>query len=273
MAGTLYIVATPIGNLEDLTQRAARVLSEVSLVVAEDTRQSRKLLSHLGLHKRLVSYNEHNAAQRERDILKAVLAEDVAVVSDAGVPVVSDPGASLVRAAAEQGTRVVPIPGPSAVTTALSAAGMQADAFHFLGFPPRARKAKRSLFQRYERTPETLVLFEAPHRLQETLEDLRTALGERDLAVCRELTKIHEEVFRGTVTQAEVHFTEPRGEFVLVVAGAATGEGPVEVDTEAVQAAVTRLKREGVTRRDAVEEVMAAYGVTKREASRLYLEA
>ncbi|MEX2431242.1 MAG: 16S rRNA (cytidine(1402)-2'-O)-methyltransferase, partial [Dehalococcoidia bacterium] len=273
MPGTLYIVGTPIGNLEDLTQRAARVLGEAALVVAEDTRQTRKLLSHLGLHKRLLSYNEHSPAQRTRDILKAVLAEDVALVSDAGVPLVSDPGAALVRAAAEQGTRVVPVPGPSALTAALSAAGMPADAFHFLGFPPRARKAKRSLFERYERDPLTLVLFEAPHRLEETLEDLRTVLGDRETAVCRELTKLYEEVFRGTLMEALAYFTEPRGEFVLVLAGATPHPAQTETDIGAVRESIAKLKASGTTRRDAVEQVTQAYGVSRREASRLYLEA
>lgn len=272
MPGTLYIVATPIGNLEDLTLRAARVLNEVKLIVAEDTRQTRKLLSHLGIHKRLLSYNEHSAPARTREILKAVLAIDVAVVSDAGVPLVSDPGAALVRAAAEQGTEVVPIPGPSALTAALAVAGMPADAFHFLGFPPRARKAKRALFERCARDPETLALFEAPHRIQDTLEDLRTILGDRQTAVCRELTKLYEEVFRGTLAEAIAHFTEPRGEFVLVVAGAGPQEAHTAVDTAAAGEAIARLKASGVSRRDAVEQATQAYGITRREASRLYLE-
>ena len=273
MPGTLYIVATPIGNLEDITQRAARVLGEVALVAAEDTRQTRKLLSHLGIHKRLLSYNEHSPPARMRELLKAVLAVDIAVVSDAGVPLISDPGAALVRAAAEQGTVVVPIPGPSALTAALSVAGMPADAFHFLGFPPRARKAKRTLLERYERDPDTLVLFEAPHRVRDTLEDLRATLGDREAAVCRELTKVYEEVFRGTLSEALEHFSDPRGEFVLVLAGAAPNEAQAVADTDAAREALARLKSEGVSRRDAVEQVTAAYEVSRREASRLYLEA
>ena len=206
MPGTLYVVATPIGNMEDVTLRAARVLGEVSLIAAEDTRQTRKLLAHLGLHTRMLSYNEHNAAQRTPRILRVVLEDDVALVSDAGVPIVSDPGAGLVRAAAEQGTVVVPIPGPSAVTAALAAAGMPADAFHFLGFPPRARGARTALITRYEHAPETLILFEAPHRLRATLEDLRVVLGDRPIVVCRELTKLHEELFHGTPSEALDHF-------------------------------------------------------------------
>lgn len=271
MTGTLYVVATPIGNLEDLTLRASRVLGEVSLVVAEDTRHTRKLLSHLGFHKRMLSYNNHNAVQRTPHVLRAVLKADVALVSDAGVPLISDPGASLVKAAAEQGTPVVPIPGPSAVTAALAASGMSADEFHFLGFPSRARKARRISFESYSKRQETLVVFEAPHRLRAMLEDLYQVLGEREVVVCRELTKLHEEIFRGNVTEALEHFNTPRGEFVVVVAGAAEAMG-IGVDSSAVSRALAQLKRAGATRRDAVEKVTQAYAISKRESYRLWLE-
>ena len=192
-------------------------------------------------------------------------------MSDAGVPLVSDPGASLVRAAAEQGTPVVPIPGPSAVPAALAAAGLPADAFHFLGFPPRARKARRTTFEAYATRRETMVIFEAPHRVRATLEDLHQALGDREVAVCRELTKLHEEIFRGSVTDALEYFETPRGEFVVVVAGAAVAEA-VAVDTDAVRTALARLKKDGSTRRDAVEQVTQAYGISKRDSYRLWLE-
>jgi len=272
MPGTLYVVATPIGNLEDVTLRAARVLGEVSLIAAEDTRQTRKLLAHLGLHTRMLSYNEHNAAQRTPRILRVVLEDDVALVSDAGVPIVSDPGAGLVRAAAEQGTVVVPIPGPSAVTAALAAAGMPADAFHFLGFPPRARGARTALITRYEHAPETLILFEAPHRLRATLEDLRVVLGDRPIVVCRELTKLHEELFHGTPSEALDHFDAPRGEIVIVVAGAEAGRGR-EADATAAREAIARLKAGGATRRDTTEQIVDAYGISRRDAYRMWLQA
>jgi 16S rRNA (cytidine1402-2'-O)-methyltransferase len=270
MPGTLYVVATPIGNLEDLTLRAVRILGEVGVVAAEDTRQTRKLLTHLGLKKHLVSYNEHNAAERTPRILRTLLKEDVALVTDAGVPVVSDPGAGLVRAAAEQGTLVVPIPGPSAVTAALAAAGMSGDAFRFLGFPPRARKARRELLTSLEGVRDTLVIFEAPHRLRATLEDLATTLGERPLAVCRELTKLHEEVFRGTAQEALDHFTWPRGEIVIVVEGA-TGREKSPADAVGARDALARLKAQGSTRRDAVAQITDAFGVSRREAYKLWL--
>jgi 16S rRNA (cytidine1402-2'-O)-methyltransferase len=272
MPGTLYVVTTPIGNLEDLTARAVRILREVDLIAAEDTRQTRKLLSHLGLSKRLVSYNEHNAAQRVPRLLRALLDEDVALVTDAGAPAVSDPGAGLVRAASEQGIVVVPIPGPSAVTAALSVAGMTADAFRFLGFPPRARKARRELFASFETERATLVLFEAPRRLRQTLEDIADTLGERPLAVCRELTKLYEEVFRGTAGEALTHFTVPRGEFAVVIEGAPE-QAQAVVDEAAVREALASLKASAATRRDAVAQVTDAYGISRRDAYRIWLES
>ncbi len=271
MPGTLYVVATPIGNLEDLTYRAARVLGEVALVVAEDTRQTRKLLTHLGLHKPLLSYNQHNAAQRTPRVLDALGEGDVALVSDAGTPLVSDPGAELVRAAAEAGSPVVALPGPSAVVAALATAGMPADAFHFLGFPPRASKARRETFAVYAHDPLTLVVFEAPHRLSVTLADLRSALGDREVVVCRELTKRYEEAFRGSLSAAAAHFTAPRGEFVLVIAGGEP-ERPV-ADTAGATEALSRMKAAGLSRKDASARVEEGYGISRREAYRIWLEA
>ena len=271
MPGTLYVVATPIGNLEDLTYRAARVLGEVALVAAEDTRHTRKLLTHLGLHKRLLSYNEHNAAQRTPRVLDALRNGDVALVTDAGTPLVSDPGAGLVRAAAAQGSQVVALPGPSAVTAALATAGMPSSAFRFLGFLPRSSEVRSEVLSRYAHDPETLVVFEAPHRLRAALADMREVLGDRPVAVCRELTKLHEEVFRGTLSGAAAHFIEPRGEFVLVIAGAAPSERAP--DTESARTELARLKAEGVSRKDASARVEEAYGLSRREAYRIWLEA
>lgn len=269
--GTLFVVTTPIGNLEDLTLRASRVLSEVGLVAAEDTRQTRKLLTHLGLSKQVVSYNQHNARQRTPRILRSLLNGDVALVTDAGVPAISDPGADLVRAAAEQGAEVVPIPGPSAVTTALSVSGMGGDSFRFVGFPPRARKARRELLTALEAEPTTLVFFESPHRIRALLEDVDAVLVDRTIAVCRELTKLHEEVWRGTASDALAHFDNPRGEFVLVVHGAPPRK-EVEADEEGARAALGALKAQGQTRRDAVAQVTDAFAVSKREAYKLWLE-
>ena len=270
--GTLYIVTTPIGNLEDLTLRAMRVLGEVALVAAEDTRQTRKLLTHLGISKPLVSYNEHNAAQRTPRLLDALTEGDVALVTDAGVPAISDPGANLVRAAAEIGVRVVPIPGPSAVTAALSVAAMRSAGFKFVGFAPRTANTRRKLFGEVGREPATLVVFEAPHRVRATLEAIADVLGDRPMAICRELTKLHEEIFRGTADEALAHFKNPRGEFVLVIEGALERpEAPA--DPDGARQALAALKSRGQSRRDAVAQVTDAFGVSKREAYKLWLEA
>ena len=198
MPATLYVVGTPIGNLEDLSPRAARVLREVALVAAEDTRVTRRLLAHIGAHPRLVSFHEHNWRERLEQVLQALEEGDVALVSDAGMPGVSDPGRQLVAAAAARGIRVESVPGPSAVTTALAVSGLPADAFMFLGFLPRRRRERQEKLREAAASSLTLVLFEAPHRLRATLEDISAIFGDLPIAVCRELTKLHEEVFRGT---------------------------------------------------------------------------
>ncbi len=266
MAGTLYVVATPIGNLEDLTPRGSRALGEVSLIAAEDTRQTRKLLAWLGLSTRAISYNAHNARSRGPSILNALRSGDVALVTDAGAPGVSDPGAQLAAEAAAAGYRVAAVPGASAVTAALSVAGMPADAFHFLGFPPRAGKARREAFAKAAAYQETLVLFEAPHRLRASLSDMLAVLGDRRIAVCRELTKLHEEVFRGVVSEALAHFTAPRGEFTLVVEGAARPPAAEAPDDAAIAAAMAAARERGLSRSAAAAAVAAELGVPRRRA-------
>ena len=271
MPGTLYVVATPIGNLEDLTLRAARILGEVALVAAEDTRSARVLLRHIGASPKVVRSDAHAEAKQTPRILAALEADqDVALVTDAGAPGVSDPGAALVRAAAEAGHRVSPLPGPSAVTAALAAAGAPADRFRFLGFPPRAEKARVDFYQRAASERETLVLFEAPHRLRSSLHALWQALGERRVVVCRELSKVYEEVWRGTLEEAHAYFVKPRGEFTIVVEGAP----PVkigEVDSLAALGHIKMMQRGGATRREAAAAVSERFGVSRREAYRLWL--
>lgn len=221
--GKLYLVATPIGNLEDISLRALRVLRQVDLIAAEDTRHTRKLLAHYEIDTPLLSYHEHSNDQRLQEILQRLQGADVALVSDAGSPLISDPGYELIRAAVERGVSVVPIPGASAVITALSAAGLPSDAFLFQGYLPRKRKERRALLEQQARYPYTLVFFEVPHRLQASLNDLVEILGpERPAAVCRELTKVHEEIVRGNLGEIlnTLGSVEPRGEYTLVVAGA-----------------------------------------------------
>jgi 16S rRNA (cytidine1402-2'-O)-methyltransferase len=217
--GTLYLVATPIGNLEDLSSRALRILGEVSLIAAEDTRVTRKLLTHFDLHTRLVSYFEHNKLSRLEAILAALSSGDVALVSDAGTPGLNDPGYELVQAALEAGHRVSPVPGPASPIAALVASGLATDAFLYLGYLPRKSAERQASLAAVAALPYTLIFLETPHRLLDALRDLQTALGDRRLAVARELTKLHEEIWRGTIAAALEYFREPRGEFVLVVEG------------------------------------------------------
>lgn len=217
---TLYVLATPIGNLRDVTLRALEVLRSVGLVAAEDTRTARRLLHAHGIAARCVSYQEHNRARRIPQLLDALEKEDVALLTEAGTPGISDPGSHLVAAALDAGFPVVAVPGPSAVTAALSVSGLPASRFLFLGFPPARPGPRRRFIEAFASFPYTVVLFEAPHRLRATLADLAAVLGTRRLAVCHELTKVHEEVFRGTAAEALEHFAIPKGEFTLVIEGA-----------------------------------------------------
>lgn len=259
--GTLYLVATPIGNLEDVTLRALRVLREVAVIAAEDTRQTRKLLAHHGIATPLVSFHAHNEPARAEQLVARLAADDVAVVSDAGTPSISDPGESLVRAAIGAGHRVVPIPGPSAVLAALTASGLSAAQFLFVGFLPRTGKARRAAIESLRDEPATLVLYEAPHRLRAALPDLRATLGDRPAAAARELTKLHEEIIRGTLDSLIAHFTatEPRGEFTLVVAGAEP-----RVAEHDVEALLVEATRRGLKPRAAAAEVARITGLESR---------
>lgn len=276
---TLYVVATPIGNLEDVTLRALRILREASLIAAEDTRTARKLLAHHGIRNRLLSYNDHNKAARIPRILDALREGDVALVSEGGTPVISDPGLDLVAAAVEAGFDVVPIPGPSAVTAALAVSGLPTRQFSYLGFLPRRPGERRRLLASFRDDPRTLVAFESPNRLRKTLADALEALGDRRLAVCRELTKKFEEVFRGTISEALDHFPEPRGELTLVFAGATSGSGGVGATLgspgEAAAAARDDLaarKRAGEPAKTAVPAVARRRGLPRRAAYRLWLD-
>ena len=271
MPGTLYVVGTPIGNLEDLSPRAARVLREVPLVAAEDTRVTRRLLNRLEARPRLLSFHGHNWRDRLEPLLQALEECDAALVSDAGMPGVSDPGRELVAAAAERGIRVESVPGPSAVTTALAVSGMPADAFQFLGFLPRRRSERQSRLREVVAGSLTLALFEAPHRLRATLEDIALLFGERPIAVCRELTKLHEEVFRGTASEALAHFDAPRGEFAVVIAGAAP-ETPPEDDASSVRSFLWEQRASGVRARDAAAVAAERFGISKNRAYQLWLE-
>lgn len=265
---TLYVVATPIGNLEDMTLRGLRVLKEVSLIAAEDTRTTRKLLSHYDIHTPLTSYHDHNIGRSLPRILETLESGDVALVSDAGTPGISDPGLELVRAASSAGFTVVPIPGPSAMTTALSVSGIPADRSLFLGFLPRGKRDRLALLESVAELPFTLVIFEAPHRLQRSLADILEALGDRPLTALREGTKLHEEVFRGSVSEAVERFQQPRGEFTLVVGWEAKEQ---DSSPEEAEEMLRSLLEQGVSARDARSLVAERTGIPRRELYRMWL--
>ena len=217
--GTLYLVATPIGNFEDLSTRALRILHQASLIAAEDTRVTRKLLNHFDIHTPTTSYFEHNKLSKLKSILAQLNRGDVALVSDAGTPALNDPGYELVRAALEAGHRVSPVPGPAAPISALISSGLPTDSFLYLGYLPRKSSERKKALEQICNLPHTLIFLETPHRLLDSLNDLQTILGDRQVAVARELTKIHEEIWRGKISAAMEYFKAPRGEFVLVVSG------------------------------------------------------
>jgi len=274
--GTLYVIGTPIGNLEDITLRAARILAYVPLVAAEDTRVTRRLLAHLDAKARLVSCNEHNWSRRLPALLEALESSDVALVTDAGSPGISDPGAGVVAAVAEAGYEVVSVPGVSAVSAALSVAGFPADRFVFLGFLPRRKSERTATLMDAAGLGQTLVIFEAPHRVRATLTDIAGALTDPPLAVCRELTKLHEEVWRGAASDAVAHFTEPRGEFTIVVGPTAlvdmAANGEPVMTVEAAREALTLRRAAGMRGREAVAEVVAATGLARRTVYALWVE-
>jgi 16S rRNA (cytidine1402-2'-O)-methyltransferase len=269
---TLFLVATPIGNLEDITLRALRVLSEVQLIACEDTRTTRKLLTHHNVTgARLAAYNERSRDRQTPALLTALDSGDVALVSDAGMPAISDPGFHLVEAALDAGHDVVPVPGASALTAAVAAAGLPSRRFHYLGFLPRKASERRKLLADAASYSDTLVMFEAPHRVRDTLSDLLATFGDRRVAVCRELTKLYEEIFRGTLSEALVHFSDPRGEFTLVVEGAGerSDASPSDIDIDAL---LRDQKSRGMKARDAVRRVSELTGRPHREVYARWLE-
>ena len=266
----LYLVGTPIGNLEDMTLRAIRILREVALVAAEDTRTARVLFSRYEIKTPLTSYHEQGSATKAPRLLRRLAEHDIALITEAGMPGVSDPGYALVRAALEQGFRVEVVPGPSAVTAALAVSGLPSDQFIFLGFLPRSAGQRRRLLTSTVDEPRTLVALEAPHRIKASLEELASVFGERQLAVCRELTKLHEEVFRGTAQQAAEHFQQPRGEFTLVIEGCSDLPEPVPDAEVIVQ--LRKLRQAGLRAKQAVAQVTRETGNRRREVYRLWVE-
>ena len=265
MTGTLYIVATPIGNLEDITFRAVRVLQEVDLIACEDTRQTHKLLERYNIANPLVSYHEHNERMRSADLLRELQAgKNIALVSDAGTPLIADPGYRLVQQARDQGIAVSPIPGASALLTGLSASGLPTDSFSFHGFLPPKKGQRRKLLEELRSSEETLVFYEAPHRILETLEDIEEILGPRPVVLAREVTKVHEEFLRGTAAEIRDALGKRpivKGEITLMVGKSETAE----VDDTPLEEAVEKLVQSGVPRMEALKTIARQRGLSKRE--------
>ncbi len=265
----LYVVGTPIGNLADLTPRAAAVLAAATVVAAEDTRTSGKLLKIAGGVARLVSLTEHNVAQRAPGLLEAAKDGVVALVSDAGTPIIADPGARLVDAAHAAGVSIYPIPGPSAVTAAVSVSGFTGSDFHFLGFLPRSRTGRTERVQRAATTSSVLVFFESPNRLSRTLAELSEALGDPEVAVCREMTKLHEEVVRGPASALAARFAATKGECTVVVK---SPERVLAADADNVTAYLGEMKRAGARRAGAAAEAARRFDISRSRAYSLWDE-
>jgi len=268
MAGRLFVVATPIGNLEDLSPRGARTLREVALVACEDTRRTGALLASIGAHTPMTSFFEHNEREKSARVIE-VLREgrDVALVSDAGTPAISDPGYRLVREARALGLPVIPVPGPSAAIAAVSASGLPSDRFLFVGFLPARAKARREAIAELGGGRATLVLYESPLRVSACLADLEELLGDREAFLCREATKLHEEYAAGRLSQLREKLAgrvSVKGEIVLVVAGAAQDQAPV-APAEPLEAFFERLLQQGLSRREAAKRTARAYGLTARD--------
>lgn len=276
MPGTLYVVATPIGNLEDLTERARRVLGEVQLVLAEDTRRVGKLLGALGLKTPVESYHGDTVADKRARLVRRIAAGAVmALASDAGTPVVADPGATLVAEAAAAGVEIIPVPGPSAVTAALSVSGLRGDRFEFAGYAPRREADRREFLAELASSPVTSVFYETPHRVGDCLDDLITVAGpDQRVVVCRELTKMHEAILRTTAGDAAKHFmtNEPLGEFVLLLPSGPDSDLPVGPSDEQVDAAARRLLEMGASTRDAADLLSELTGRARNDMYDLLLE-
>ncbi len=271
MVGTLYVVATPIGNLEDITLRALRVLKEVDVIAAEDTRHTQILLSHYGIRTPLTSYHEHNEKTKARQLMSRLeRGEQIALVSDAGTPAISDPGYRLAVEAIRGGIPVIPIPGASALTAVLSAGGLPTDRFVFDGFLPAKKQERRARLRALSSETRTLVIYEAPHRLTETLNDLVEILGDRETVLAREVSKVHEEFLRGGLTEVakQIAGREIKGELTLLIGGS---RGQSEVSQEQIEKEIRKLKDDGLRVKEIAEILGEKYGYPKKEIYRLAL--
>jgi len=266
----LYIIATPIGNLEDITLRAIRTLKEVKLIAAEDTRKTRQLLTAFDIKTPTTSYHEHNKLTKLDYLLKVLEQDDIALVSDAGTPGISDPGYELIKAVAKQNVKIIPVPGPSVITSALVVSGLPTDSFCFLGFLPHKSGDRKKLLKARMDERSTLILFESPHRIEASLKDMLQIWGDRQIAVCREMTKIHEEIFRGTLSQAAGYFTSPRGEFTLVVAGKKEGN-KIEIKFD-IEKQLADMKKAGISAREVISQIAEKTSLSRKELYQAWIK-
>ncbi|MEE2884831.1 MAG: 16S rRNA (cytidine(1402)-2'-O)-methyltransferase [Chloroflexota bacterium] len=268
--GTLYLVSTPIGNMEDITLRAIRILKQVDLIAAEDTRVTRKLMSRHGIENKITSYNNHNH-QSKLPILLGVLTDggEIALVSDAGTPTLSDPGSELIEVAYQSGHATVPVPGPSAITAALATSSLHRKEFTFISFLPRKQAERIKYLESVKAESRVIVAFEAPHRLIKSLKDILFVLGDRHVTICRELTKMHEEIFRGSISESIDHFQNPRGEFTIIVAG---GTPDINHDQNSVLKRLHEYRKLGVETTKAVKQVSKETGVNRSDVYKLWVQ-
>ena len=265
LQGILYLCATPIGNLEDMTFRAIRILRDVNLIAAEDTRRTRKLLTHFDIHTPLIRFDENCKATVAEKILQRLQAgESVAVVSDAGLPAISDPGADLVRLAIDAGIKICPIPGANAALSALICSGLDTTKFLFAGFAPKTKKNRRDFLEKLSTSKETIIFYEAPHRLKNFLAELAEVFGERQAVLARELTKVHEEFLRGKISELIRRLDEPRGEFVVIVEGASLSSTVTSLEEEPLNF-YQKLLEQGLDKKSAMREAAKKFNVSRRE--------
>ena len=266
---TIYVVGTPIGNLGDISKRAIEILGSVNTVFAEDTRVTRKLFSHFGIQSKLISYNENNAANRTNAVLEELENGDIAITTDAGTPLISDPGSALMKAIDQNGHNIVSVPGPSAVTAAISMSPFQIDRFACLGFVPRQKSEMERTLIKYDSLGIPLVFFDSPHRIKTFLRHLAEINSNRMVMIAREMTKLHEERYVGTVSDALAHFEKPLGEFTIILEAEKAGDSEISEGT--ISNRITNLSRSGWSARDISIEIASNYGLSKRNAYKMTL--
>lgn len=277
MQGELYIVATPIGNLEDITLRAIKVLREADIIAAEDTRHTLKLLNHLEISKPLISYHRHNEEIKTEELINKLLeGKKIALVSDAGTPVISDPGGEIVKEAINHNIKIIPIPGPCALITALIASGIDAKEFTFIGFLPQNKKNRKEKLEQIEKEERTTILYEAPHKLMQTLEDLKPVLNTRKVVLARELTKIHEEYKTGTIEQLQKEIANPKGEYVIIIEK--NGKKQKELELEqlnnlSLEKHYQYYEQKGFDKKEIIKQVAKDRNVSKNEIYQKFLKA